>query len=204
MKGLLQKQKERDKARSFKRENKNRPMEMSSKRPVPRLREVVQVSKKCAASSRLAHAALLDPAKLAKTHQYMHVSESRHTSTNMSQQVLIEEYCRSTLGCQVLRRTIIYCREGRDPRFDSLSGALQQDRFRKQYAFLYDEQLPAEKEELKFTLQAWLPLKSIAFADLFKACYNSTHGVALKTEMWGVPECRKLKAWTRRRSCRHS
>ncbi|KAK9905044.1 hypothetical protein WJX75_008538 [Coccomyxa subellipsoidea] len=89
MKSLLQRQKEKERSRSFKRDNKNRPMEMSSKRPVPRLREVVQAAKK----------------------------------------------------------------ERRDPRFDSLSGALQQDRFRKQYAFLYDEQLPAEKEELKSTLQ---------------------------------------------------
>ena len=32
---------ERAKASKFKRDNKNRPMEVSSKRPVPRLREVV-------------------------------------------------------------------------------------------------------------------------------------------------------------------
>ncbi len=38
---------ERAKAKSFKRENKNRPMEMSSKRPVPRLREVVEGTKRC-------------------------------------------------------------------------------------------------------------------------------------------------------------
>ncbi|MCJ1297039.1 hypothetical protein MMC34_008608 [Xylographa carneopallida] len=36
---------EKAKAKSFKRENKNRPMEMSSKRPVPRLREVVEGTK---------------------------------------------------------------------------------------------------------------------------------------------------------------
>lgn len=47
LKRILQKQKEKDKSRSFKRENKNRPMETSSKRPVPRLREVVQVTKRC-------------------------------------------------------------------------------------------------------------------------------------------------------------
>jgi hypothetical protein len=35
----------REKGRSFHRENKNRPSEMSSKRPVPRLREVVDVPK---------------------------------------------------------------------------------------------------------------------------------------------------------------
>lgn len=51
MKSLLHRQKEKEKSRSFKRDNKNRPMEMSSKRPVPRLREVVQAAKKCAASS---------------------------------------------------------------------------------------------------------------------------------------------------------
>lgn len=38
---------EKAKAKSFKRENKNRPMEMSSKRPVPRLREVVEGTKRC-------------------------------------------------------------------------------------------------------------------------------------------------------------
>ena len=45
----LQKVIERAKAKSFKRENKNRPMEMSSKRPVPRLREVVEGTKRYAA-----------------------------------------------------------------------------------------------------------------------------------------------------------
>ena len=40
---------ERAKAKSFKRENKNRPMEMSSKRPVPRLREVVEATRRYAA-----------------------------------------------------------------------------------------------------------------------------------------------------------
>ena len=34
--------------RNYKRDNKNRPMEMSSKRPVPRLREVMQVTKRLA------------------------------------------------------------------------------------------------------------------------------------------------------------
>jgi hypothetical protein len=44
----LQKVIERAKAKSFKRENKNRPMEMSSKRPVPRLREVVEGTRRYA------------------------------------------------------------------------------------------------------------------------------------------------------------
>ena len=48
------------------------------------------------------------------------------------------------------------CRDSRDPRFDSLSGTLDTDRFRKRYAFLYDEQLPAEREEIKNTLQVWV------------------------------------------------
>ncbi|XP_026409214.1 ribosomal RNA processing protein 36 homolog [Papaver somniferum] len=68
-----------------KRKNKNRPMEMSSKKPVGRFREVIQVPKKVA----------------------------------------------------------------RDPRFESLSGELDTDGFRKRYDFLFESKLPAEKEELR-------------------------------------------------------
>ncbi|CAA0831526.1 Unknown protein [Striga hermonthica] len=67
------------------RANKNRPMEMSSKKPVSRFREVIQVPKKVV----------------------------------------------------------------RDPRFESLCGTLDVDGFKKRYNFIYDEALPAEKEELK-------------------------------------------------------
>ncbi|TQD72057.1 hypothetical protein C1H46_042415 [Malus baccata] len=37
----------------------------------------------------------------------------------------------------------------RDPRFESLCGELDVDRFRKKYRFLFEEELPAEKEELQ-------------------------------------------------------
>lgn len=67
------------------RANKNRPMEMSSKKPVSRFREIIQVPKKAT----------------------------------------------------------------RDPRFESLSGQLDVERFKKRYNFLYEDNLPAEKEELK-------------------------------------------------------
>ncbi|XP_011072158.1 ribosomal RNA processing protein 36 homolog [Sesamum indicum] len=67
------------------RANKNRPMEMSSKKPVSRFREVIQVPKKVV----------------------------------------------------------------RDPRFESLCGNLDVDGFKKRYNFLYENILPAEKEELK-------------------------------------------------------
>ncbi|GAB2274011.1 hypothetical protein Dimus_008781 [Dionaea muscipula] len=67
------------------RANKNRPIEVSSKRPVGRYREVIQVSKKAI----------------------------------------------------------------RDPRFESLCGKLDEDGFKKRYAFLYNENLPAEKAELQ-------------------------------------------------------
>jgi ribosomal RNA-processing protein 36 len=44
-------------------------------------------------------------------------------------------------------------RESRDPRFESLSGGqFSDDRFKKQYAFLYDEQLPEERRALKEAL----------------------------------------------------
>ncbi|PIN07723.1 hypothetical protein CDL12_19704 [Handroanthus impetiginosus] len=67
------------------RANKNRPMEMSSKKPVGRFREVIQVPKKVV----------------------------------------------------------------RDPRFESLCGTLDVDGFKKRYNFLYENTLPAEREELK-------------------------------------------------------
>lgn len=40
-------------------------------------------------------------------------------------------------------------REGKDPRFEDLSGKYNPERFRKQYAFLFDEALPAERSQLK-------------------------------------------------------
>lgn len=68
-----------------KRANKNRPMEMSSKKPVGRFREVIQAPK----------------------------------------------------------------REIRDPRFESLCGKFDESRFKKSYRFIYDEELPAERQRLK-------------------------------------------------------
>ncbi|KAF9589110.1 hypothetical protein IFM89_019160 [Coptis chinensis] len=69
--------------------NKNRPMEISSKKPVGRFREVIQVPK------------------------------------------------------QVIR----------DPRFESLCGNLDTDWFKRRYSFIYEAELPAEKEELKKLLK---------------------------------------------------
>ncbi|XP_004141535.1 ribosomal RNA processing protein 36 homolog [Cucumis sativus] len=71
------------------RANKNRPMEVSSRKPVSRFREVIQAPK------------------------------------NMV----------------------------RDPRFESLSGTLDADGFKKRYSFIYEKTLPAEKEELKKQLR---------------------------------------------------
>lgn len=71
------------------RANKNRPMEVSCKKPVSRFRDVIQAPKK-----------------------------------------LI-----------------------RDPRFESLCGKLDTDGFKKRYSFLYEEELPAEKEQLRKQLK---------------------------------------------------
>lgn len=71
------------------RANKNRPMETSSKKPVNRFREVVQVPKKVV----------------------------------------------------------------RDPRFETLCGKLDVTGFRKRYDFLFENNLPAEREELKKRLK---------------------------------------------------
>lgn len=72
------------------RANKNRPMEMSSKKPVGRLREVVQGPKKVV----------------------------------------------------------------RDPRFESLCGNFEEGRFRKKYSFIFDEELPKEREKLQKMLKS--------------------------------------------------
>jgi hypothetical protein len=42
---------------------------------------------------------------------------------------------------------------GRDPRFESLSGDLNEPAFRKRYAFVFEEQLPEERKRLKALLQ---------------------------------------------------
>ncbi|KAL6986179.1 hypothetical protein U1Q18_019547 [Sarracenia purpurea var. burkii] len=67
------------------RANKNRPMEVSAKKPVSRFREIIQVPKRVV----------------------------------------------------------------RDPRFESLCGNLDVEGFKKRYNFLYEKELPAEREELK-------------------------------------------------------
>lgn len=41
----------------------------------------------------------------------------------------------------------------KDPRFEDLSGRYNADRFRKQYAFLYEEQLPQERSSLKVAMK---------------------------------------------------
>ncbi|KAK9276079.1 hypothetical protein L1049_005610 [Liquidambar formosana] len=71
------------------RANKNRPMEVTSKKPVSKFREVIQAPKKVI----------------------------------------------------------------RDPRFESLCGTLDVEGFRKRYNFLYENELPTEKEELKKLLK---------------------------------------------------
>lgn len=45
------------------------------------------------------------------------------------------------------------CREVRDPRFESLSGQYNEERFKRRYAFLYDDKLPQERKELKANMQ---------------------------------------------------
>ena len=54
---------------------------------------------------------------------------------------------------------VLQRRVGKDPRFEALSGAFNADRFRKQYSFVFDEQLPAEKSGLKAAMKVRRPLK---------------------------------------------
>jgi ribosomal RNA-processing protein 36 len=44
-----------------------------------------------------------------------------------------------------------------DPRFEGLSGAFNQERFRKQYGFIYDEQLPEDRKALREALKVRHP-----------------------------------------------
>lgn len=43
--------------------------------------------------------------------------------------------------------------ERADPRFQALPGGEANPKFRKQYAFLFDEQLPADRDNLKKSLK---------------------------------------------------
>lgn len=52
-----------------------------------------------------------------------------------------------TVGMQVPKQP------HKDPRFESLSGHFDKDKFRKQYSFLYNEVMPAEKAALKKQLK---------------------------------------------------
>lgn len=106
----------------FKRQNKNRPVEQSSKRPVPRHRQVVELRNR-----HVFHATqLIGP---------MSCSQSLHYVSTGTQ------------------RWCLACSESRDPRFENLSGKFSTDQFRKQYAFVYDESLPQEKQELRQQMQ---------------------------------------------------
>ncbi|XP_021754148.1 ribosomal RNA processing protein 36 homolog [Chenopodium quinoa] len=88
--GTLALHRKRETENKAKRANKNMPMEVSSKKPVSRFREVIQVPKKVV----------------------------------------------------------------RDPRFESLCGNLDEEGFKKRYNFIYEEKLPAEKQELKKSLES--------------------------------------------------
>lgn len=50
----------------------------------------------------------------------------------------------------------LFCSKNRDPRFENLSGKFSTDQFRKQYAFVYDEALPEERNNLKRQLQVMM------------------------------------------------
>ncbi|CAK9175400.1 unnamed protein product [Ilex paraguariensis] len=90
------------------RANKNRPMEISSKKPVSRFREVIK---------------------------FLNSPKS------------------SSLGYRFRKNNIVQDKVVRDPRFESLCGNLDVDGFKKRYNFLYENNLPAEKEELKKSMK---------------------------------------------------
>ena len=50
-------------------------------------------------------------------------------------------------------------RDIRDPRFETLTGRLDESRFRKQYAFLYEEALPRERSGTRTALKVGFGLE---------------------------------------------
>ena len=54
---------------------------------------------------------------------------------------------------------MVAARKFQDPRFDDLAGTFADERFRKQYGFIYDEQLPQEQQNLKASIK--VPAKTV-------------------------------------------
>jgi hypothetical protein len=139
-------------AGSFKREGKHRPMEMTSKKPVPVLREALQGGKRCAIGcggfvwrsggqqkEGGRGACCFLPASLLHTHTPPHCPKPA------------PPHPPPPPAC--LPACLPACRDVRDPRFESLSaGQYSEDKFKSRYAFLYDEQLPGEAAELRAAL----------------------------------------------------
>lgn len=81
---------------------------------------------------------------------------------------------------------MLISREVRDPRFESISGGkVSDERFKKRYAFLYDEKLPAERTELKESLKK---VKSEAKREQLKARLSTV------TQQIRMEEQRRKKA----------
>ncbi|KAG0499068.1 hypothetical protein HPP92_003759 [Vanilla planifolia] len=94
------------------------------------------------------HAVHLKPAHK----QQKHARANKNRPMEMSSKVRIGRY-----------REVIQTpkRVGRDPRFESLCGKLDTMGFRKRYSFLYEVELPAEKEKLHEMMKASKDPKTI-------------------------------------------
>ena len=98
-----------------------------------------------AASGSQGRAALLAKARAARAAEAKRAKRaSKHAPAEQS----------SKKPVPVLRDTMQTTKfKGKDPRFESLSGSFKEDRFRSFYSFLYDEQLPQERRELKAAIK---------------------------------------------------
>lgn len=86
---------------------------------------------------------------------------------------------------QALQQDIWVYRHGKDPRFEDLSGKLQDAVFKKRFSFLYDEQLPEESAQLKKKLKVLLAPQSHVVCFLFApALVMVSIAVLLSKEMY--------------------
>jgi len=73
---------------------------------------------------------------------------------------------RQDLGRPPIDAKAVPSRDIRDPRFETLAGRLEEGRFRKQYAFLYEEALPQERSGMKAALKVRHALTQFSCASL--------------------------------------
>ena len=142
---------------SFKREGKHRPVEMSSKKPVPVFRDTLQGGKRCAPPQAGWHVMWLPSHVAGRLLGWLAARRWNGRQEGVQRAVRWSKLCGSPAppAPPPARHSpaTTHCRDVRDPRFESLSGGqYKEEQFKRRYAFLYDDKLPAERAELRAAL----------------------------------------------------